>query len=270
MANATYWIARHIDDLLRDEPINIGVIVDKDGERAGVFLGESEPGRVNRHKLRKVLNHTDVYSQWIKYWRSQFPKGFHENAIALGRDHYRLITGGEVTGTTGDSAQDIANYLYTRLVKVPSEKESDSKPSKLDEDVYNALEISDLVQPRDGLRYPVRPDEVVDGQKTPHEVDFAQKNGDVRSVIECIDLERKAWRSKEHANATAYTFLDIGEKHPECHRIAIIRKSREMEREVQWGFDAVKAEASRLVDWYDTDDVEALIIQLKQISISGS
>jgi hypothetical protein len=115
MKPAQYWIAQYIVDLFRNEPKNIGVFIELNGNTFAKFLGETESGDIDGRRLRG-FNSPDVYRQWIDYWRESIVSGITENLVESSGSHFRVIEGGEIDGYDNESIEQISNSMYTMLV----------------------------------------------------------------------------------------------------------------------------------------------------------
>lgn len=70
MIKARYWLIKYIEDPLRNEPRNVGIIVKIDNNKYIKFLGENEDLSIDDSLLPKKLNkNVDNYKQWIAYYR---------------------------------------------------------------------------------------------------------------------------------------------------------------------------------------------------------
>ena len=98
-AKAEFLRVQYLPDLFRDEPLNVGVVVRKEGELAAKFVGEMEPGELDGRKLRSFGN-PSVYSQWVRYWRKVLAtegEDALQELVETSGAHFRVVPGGEVT-----------------------------------------------------------------------------------------------------------------------------------------------------------------------------
>ena len=79
-----YLVAKYIDDLARNEPTNIGVVV-YDGARAlARFDGEDDAGKIDLRRVRNRITGSYTYRAWVEYWR----RGLDDpGALGLGDAH---------------------------------------------------------------------------------------------------------------------------------------------------------------------------------------
>src|ERR1700681_2216184 len=68
-----YLVAKHISDLQRMEPRNIGVIVWTPKAVAGRFLAErpGAPGDVDGRSIPPFVASAGAYKQWVAFWRDE-------------------------------------------------------------------------------------------------------------------------------------------------------------------------------------------------------
>ena len=67
--SAHYWIARQLDDVIRQEPRNVEVVVTLNQHTAGRFYGADEDQKIDGRRI-KGLAYPDVYRQRVQYWRN--------------------------------------------------------------------------------------------------------------------------------------------------------------------------------------------------------
>jgi hypothetical protein len=114
--SAHYWIAQHIPDVFRNEPRNVGVFVQVRDEIAARFFGEYIPGEPIDGRRLRGMPAADVYRQWVGFWRSEMIDASIQSVVESSVGNYRVIEGGAVTDVGGDTAEDVADYLYSVLV----------------------------------------------------------------------------------------------------------------------------------------------------------
>jgi hypothetical protein len=286
-STARFLIARHIPDLFRREPNNIGVIVEKDGDRAAVFVAEQRPGEFDGRKLRR-FQHASVYTQWVEYWRSAIADGQGlDQLIQSNGSHYQLLDGGSVSDTGSDSADNIASYLYSLLISdggfAEATSTSDAAAAARARQSFTQELESEFVARRvlateemilDYVRYPVRPNVQLRGEKVPeHTASFAQRNGRLY-VMECIDFEKQRGNSlKDHTGWIAFMFDDIKSWKPigglATETISIVRSiDRDEAATSKYAFELLKAGSDRIIDWDDADQREAFLKEREAVATS--
>ena len=115
--SAKYWVARYVEDVFRDEPKNVGVVVAVDGGGlAAKFAGERDDGKLDRHKLAGTFAHPSVYIQWHEYWRNEIDKGNIAEIVEAKTSNYFVSQGGEVSDIGTDTAVEVCQFLFSALV----------------------------------------------------------------------------------------------------------------------------------------------------------
>lgn len=257
MANAKYWIARYTSDLFRDEPRNVGVIVELSGNRQARFLGETDSGSIDG-RIIKGINHGDVYRQWIDYWRSQMETGFDDLRISGGKAHYQLVLSGEVSDTGNDSAANVADHLYSMLVEGEDFEGEGSKPEqKLKKTVSDFFEGRSLLGKENAPDSLIHTQVEVKGKNTGHIPDFVQRNG-VLCAIQTIDfMTARIMPQIDHAGLTAYMFRDIKDEYTGAELYSIVRVNKEDrgDKPVKYGL-ALLGNESTVIDCNDENAME--------------
>jgi hypothetical protein len=66
-----YWVFKYVEDLARQEPRNIGVVLRIGDGIYARFIGERENGQggLDLRTVRSIVSHTGAYKQWVDYWR---------------------------------------------------------------------------------------------------------------------------------------------------------------------------------------------------------
>jgi len=260
--SARYLIAQHIPDLFRNEPRNVGVVVELHGERTSRFLGESLPGKVDGRQI-KHLPYPDVYRQWLEYWNSALAQDSQplQTILASSGQHYRIVDGGEVADVGDDSIHEVARFLFTSLVdeagmaKALGGEEADSTTTLLRDDVSSVLkELAILAGDNDDVgqvKHLVHRDAKVRGRTAIHRPAFFQQNGHP-VVMETINLSsnRKA-TIRDHSGWAAFMFGDVKSQENATETIAITRLTPEAatNSDVSYALDMLKATATRIVNW---------------------
>lgn len=121
---ADIYLFKHTADVRRGEPINVGVAVVGAGRAAGAFLGETEPGEVDRRKVRHRVSDSVAYAEWVQFWRhhlDQGPEGLESLADPrMQRADFSLQHTGQIAlDGSGLNLQDQAERLFAQLVLPP-------------------------------------------------------------------------------------------------------------------------------------------------------
>ena len=122
-----WFVVKHVPDLVRREPKNIGVILFAGGE-AGVsrFVGEQDDGEIDGRSVGQFGNHL-VYKAWVRQWRSLRDQGVdalvgHAHAgRAPGASFYIEDGGEQIFGHETGAEDEILDDLYSTLVRPDAE-----------------------------------------------------------------------------------------------------------------------------------------------------
>lgn len=268
-----YWIAQHIEDLFRREPRNVGVIVQIEGQAEAKFLGELENLEIDGRKLKSFKN-PEVYKQWIQYWRKTANKGSFEELETTSGKHYRIIEGGIVTETEGDSPSEITNNLFSTLVSeggyslAISNVENDSNLLSLENEIIAAFKDLQLLNGE--VKNPVRRGEQIQGKTVSHKPSFIQQNGSLY-IMETVDFTvSQKMRSRDHAGYTAYMFNDISQQKSETVPISIVKVKEEdnIIDEVANGLRILQNN-SEVINWLLEDEKRAFLEQCSRIAYAS-
>ena len=275
--SARYWVAKYISDVFRDEPRNVGVFVQIGDVISARFLGETDPGIVDRRKLKSV-SYPDVYHQWVTYWRKQISKLSIESVVGANTTSYRVVEGGTVTETGDDSPEQITSYLYALLVEggfseaVAQEEETETeRPVDLEIEIVTELKTLRILADGDDLflpRHPIRRNIIIPGQHyNAHKPALVQENG-ICYVMEVIDLtSSKKKNSRDRAGWVASMFRDIKLAKDTAQTIGLVRVT-EQDRENEYvknGLSLLSAEAS-IVNWLETLERQEFLRQRQIIA----
>ena len=120
---ATNWyLVKYISDPFRDEPKNIGVIVESSGRGVARFIGQSG-GTLDGRRVRGVVRSVKAMRAWLEYIEYHLDAGtFHDQAlksIVRPGQNYRIDPRGSLS-VPGDDLKAIAEDLFHELVGEPS------------------------------------------------------------------------------------------------------------------------------------------------------
>jgi len=274
--SARYWIAQHVPDVFRNEPRNIGVLVESRGLTAARFHGETASGRLDGRSLKR-LPFPDVYRQWVDYWRGELAAGAAARLPERGASSYRVFAGGEVTDIGEDSPDVVAAYLYAKLVSEDARAASDgpaasdTKPTTLRREIHSAFMQKQLLHEPDGpawKRHPVKHNAPIRGHAMPqHQPAFSQENGCLY-VMEDVDFTGSQKKQAcDRAGFAAYVVSDIRALRDDTQGISLVRvRAQDREhQDVRYGLSLLEAE-TEVVDWLDDDARGNFLAQREQIA----
>ncbi|GAB5444846.1 MAG: hypothetical protein Fues2KO_51950 [Fuerstiella sp.] len=121
-----FLIAKHIPDLRRMEPRNIGVVVWADGQVCARFCGDDS-------KKPDYLQQHNSYDDWVKYWKLQLSRDklragdgrsvpittseFLDELKSLSKQQYQLVEGGLLLDEISkESLRTATDHLFEELV----------------------------------------------------------------------------------------------------------------------------------------------------------
>lgn len=258
---AQYWVAKYVDDPIRNEPRNVGVVTLKDGAHAARFLGERDDGQFDARHLGNKLRYAQVYGQWRSYWREQIKAG-NLAGLMSASPNYFIIEGGEVVDSGEDTAQQVCQFLYSMLVSPGGALEAygwtvEEEPEvELDTELTTAFNDLRVLAVGGTLltRHPIRARQSIQGQHVAHVPSFSQRNGSLY-VFEHIDLSvRNVIKTKERAGWMAYMFSDIREANETAKAYSIVRPADESATEAISYARSVLNGESEVVNWTDLQE----------------
>lgn len=275
--DAKYFVAKYIADQFRNEPRNIGVIVSKGDQLGSRFLGLDGDGQIDGRKLR-TFDYPEVYRQWLDFWRSSLAVSDIDSIIRSSSGHYVVIDSGSVSDTGQDSAQAIANFMYSTLVSdggwaealTGLEPAEAPELSKLVDDVQRLFAQLDLFATDDSLAHPIRMGATVVGKRSiPHRPKFSQANGKIYAM-EPIDftVARKS-QTMERAGRIAYMFSDLREANSECYSLIRISDQDRENVDVEYSLKMLGNE-SDIVDWLNETQRQSFVSERQKIAMSVS
>lgn len=127
----TWYLVRHVPDLRRKEPRNVGVILDSPDGWYSRFLGEDDSGDIEARQLRSYRDiNLDVYRTWVSYFKRKASDDRWrdvERLQAKRRSNYYAEIGGQEFDAH-ESTRALLERLYLDLV-VPVGSAIDGLPS---------------------------------------------------------------------------------------------------------------------------------------------
>jgi hypothetical protein len=205
-----YWIAKYVEDPMRNEPRNVGIFVEHNGVKAARFFGEREDGTLDARKLGNKFTFPNVYTQWRTYWRREMSAGLELLAQAKTANYF-IEMGGEVSEAGADSADEVCAFLFDLLIGGGA---LDAYQWNIDDDgnVALATEITAALDHLQVLahdrelfaRHPVVKERPVSGHHVTHTPSFSQRNGALcfrsyRPERDSPDQDKRArWTSRVH------------------------------------------------------------------------
>jgi hypothetical protein len=216
----TYFIAKYVDDLTRNEPDNVGILA-SDGERiVARFDGENDAQHIDLRRVRHRITGSHAYRAWVHYWREAVsnPEGaglkaesptdlLQKLAEDASRDFY-LEEGGTILLDTDErSLEETARELYERIVREPDPP----APLGLQEKSRRALAAAGApMEDESRFRKQFMVNLNLDGVSVEHEVSYAVMNGDWHYLQEMPFDPGKPRVSRKEASHCAFLFEHAG------------------------------------------------------------
>ncbi len=137
MSSPRYLIAKHVPDVFRKEPRNIGIVVYSDVGAETRFWGMDKYGVVDRRAIPGFVNSKSAYEQWAVFWFETI-RGFSGNARfsvdallealqSSNRDTFFLQDAGSVLeDISADQLPGLADELFELLITSEAIDEPDT------------------------------------------------------------------------------------------------------------------------------------------------
>jgi hypothetical protein len=209
MPMQSYLIAKYVDDIRRNEPVNVGVIV-FDGEQVlARFEGEDDAQAIDKRRIRRIGGR-DAYVAWVQHWRRLLQAIDHSDPNTsidavmrhAGSQDFYVEPGGTILLDTDerDLAESVRD-LYARLVK-PEDLPS---PPSLKQKSKTALRLAgavldDVEQFKENVDVKVE----VGGEVFDDRFSYAVKNGAWHFLQEVSFDPQKLVKSRKEANNCAF------------------------------------------------------------------
>ena len=279
-----YFLVQHVPDVFRRETVNVGVIVDRDGELAARFFGERGDGQLDGRALR-TFEYPSVYEQWVRYWRRVLVRRRDSLAHALTKSnggHFNVFEAGNVTGSLGDDLHDVCSYVYSMLVSdgglteaLGRSKDDEAGQENLRFEVSSAFRDLSILAPEPSLLvpHPVQPNMPVAGIRNgSHTFSFMQRNAGNMFLIEPVNFAtRQQMGARNHAGWAAMAFEDILAAHPATARpISLIRSSRTIANEDLLRYSlSLLEKVSTVIDWSSADRRRKFLEERREIALAA-
>lgn len=149
MSKKLLAVVRFIEDPVRDEPRNVGVIGWDTGKTAARFLGEDEELSLN---LRRVppsrVPDRQTYREWVKFWRTHLEQGevhdperkgevradeptFLDALANVTRGNFELRLGAEAYAPAERDLRSVVDEVFVRMVsEYPETEEAEEKEDR--------------------------------------------------------------------------------------------------------------------------------------------
>jgi hypothetical protein len=262
-----FYLAQYLQDPIRREPKNVGVIVCRDGQWAGKFLGGvTTDGLVDMRTVTWTKD-TKGYRQWVRYWNDRIARGGEDLIDRLMKNNggnYDVIRGGHLTDIADDTAVAIANRLFPALVEpvvlapaVAEEGDGEADVAVVEfkkavSDSFRGLRIFGGSADPEAKRR-IYANEQVMGKRAAHTPAYMQSGADCIMEVMNFTTKRKA-SAKDHAGWAALMFEDIRAFNPKMKTIALVQATKEdlQDEKVDYSMKLLDS-VTDVVDWTDKD-----------------
>jgi hypothetical protein len=263
-----YFVAKHISDLQRMEPRNVGVIVWTSAAGAGRFLAEKRgaPGDIDGRSIPPFVASASAYKQWVAFWRSELSNKPSSSGRALNRwaeslkqtsrGSFWLAEGGVILGNAQEQdVFELADDLFAQLVE-PSVPE-DSRDLALDQvadDLIRRLRLTrnECFHSRYQVSCSVAPN-----VSEKFEFSHAYKNGTLKRLYQRVPLAGKRTPLRRAVHDSAWMFEKVVQQRivSRDQAVALVFATREQRKDpaVSWSFD-VLGSVARLANLADPDE----------------
>jgi hypothetical protein len=220
---ATWYLVRHVPDLRRREPKNVGVVLRTGaGSWLSKFVGETDEGILRRRDVPRSFANFEVYESWVDYFRRKLSDeawGDVEHLQSRRKGNYFAERGGQIFDDRPDWKAEL-DALFSDLVKLPEKKRVKSPLAFIRREVdsiFDAVELPVIREVRieadyDGRRttVPFRY-EYVNGQ--PHIMDIVQVHAtnaaaDARELRSRFEAVRVAGAANSFVSFFSSKYLD--------------------------------------------------------------
>jgi hypothetical protein len=268
-----YWLAKYVEEPLRNEPRNVGVIVEKDGVLAARFIGERDDLVFDARKLGAKFSHPNVYTQWRHYWRGQIGKHDLPAVLKASTSNYFVQSGGEVGDAGGDAAAEVCQFLFDLLVGGgPLDAyhwQTEDETVALASEIVGAFDHLGILA-HDGQLFtphPILRERPVTGHHVTHTPSFSQRNGKLY-LFDHIDLSgTRPTKINERAGFLGYMFSDIRARESDVEAYSIVRPSDDDDTPdpISYARDVLGSE-STIVNWSDDREKQAFLMERRRVA----
>ncbi|MFJ9787807.1 hypothetical protein ACIRSS_50110 [Amycolatopsis sp. NPDC101161] len=116
---AKWYLIRHVPDLRRREPHNVGLVLQTPEGWLTKFVGQTDDGTIDgRHLPHKQISNTEVYKSWVSYYQRKASDHSWCDVATMQRrrtGNYVAEEGGELLDDP-PSWQDALDRLFAELV----------------------------------------------------------------------------------------------------------------------------------------------------------
>ncbi len=211
MTAPRYLLVKHVPDLERFEPRNVGVIVWTPWGVGARFLGDKadSPGEVDGRSIPEFVRSKSAYRQWVQYWHREIARdtlvpvtggeavlranpNFVDALLSAGRGDYVVEDGGFILDPIQDlDIGSVVESLYGRLIEPIVPAQDDVKDPGLDELCTELIQASGIAENPYWQRSYRLSCSVATNLIEDFEFTYAFANGDVKRLYQRVPMATK-------------------------------------------------------------------------------
>lgn len=211
MSMPRYLLVKHVPDLERFEPRNIGVIIWTPSAVGARFIADKPdaPGEVDGRSIPDFVRSKTAYRQWVEFWHHELAReviapvtggdavsrsnpAFVDALLSAGRGDFLVEDGGFVLDIPqDDDLASVVDSLYGRLVEPVVPTQDDVKDPGLDEVCAELIQASGIAANPYWHRSFKFPCAIVPNVVEDFEFTYAFANGDVKRLYQRVPMASK-------------------------------------------------------------------------------
>jgi hypothetical protein len=211
--NATWLVAKYMDDLRRREPKNVGVILLSDHGSLSRFKGEKTDGEIDGRKIN--VGSVENYKAWVEHWKRTLREGGDRMRLLTAGTpgNYSLEFGGErLLGNADLNSAAFLDLLYRQLVEDVADPPDVVDPRRLIERMFDRLKIREKIFERPSVVDRTR------GVEDPLAFDYRYKNG-INVLMKRVHLAKDPWAT---VHETGYNFTQARVMEPDTRLVPLV------------------------------------------------
>ena len=254
MTTYSYVVAKYIPDIVKNEPINVGVLVQSEKNTEGKFIENFRPlaaryRDVNIKALKGILDSS---------------RGIHEiksedHLKKLEADYQFHLVFSEPNGIVAGTPKAALIKLYDKFISVEPKRVSRKIISRIQLQSMMNSEIKQKLDKKWVIRkHPVK------GPKDHFEFDYAFRNGKVSDLLHTISFSGNAKRGLTLAKALALTWEYAYNENPDLACAALITPPKEEKNERDYFEPAVGYLKDQSCAVKTTEDIPQYVTTLQK------
>lgn len=228
MSTTRYLIAKHVPDVFRNEPKNIGVVVLSEVGTVGKFWGADRHGNVDSRKVPDWVASKPAYRQWVTFWLSEIQKPevevigrgetvqfvsprIVEALQSANKDTFFLGDPGEILEpVTRDDLPKLLDQLFTSLVGTENEIVGEPDTSELvKQECEKIIKQTPLANNHNFRKGMVVQCQLSENVVEPMEFSYSLMNGGVKWLGHQVPLHRYRGALSESVDSVAWRFSQV-------------------------------------------------------------